>query len=421
MVARFEVGGAGEGGEGALPPPMPAPGGAARQYYIAAREVEWDYAPAGTDLCVGEGFKGAAGGLFPPLPPAQRLDADGTDLQGFPASMRAFVARSSGGAIGRRFRKARYLGFSDAIFATPLHNAHNSSTGLLGPALRAAPGDLLVIVLRNELNFPTNLAFSAAPLQLVQLRERQVGSGTSEWGSALAGTPSQLAARPLEPGWEAEATWTVPASAAPGPADTPTIAWTYTSAISQNDAYAGLVGGLVVGASAQALRPGAPAHGAQREYLLAWYIVNENRSPLFSASVQRYAPSALGALSEAAMQGNLKHAVSGRLACNLEGLVAERGERVRLHLLGLGGAQDMHTPQAHGNMLGWGGGGQGGASHVAALGVHPGTRATVDLVAATGGKWLLECGVNDHWAAGMRALLEVREPGAPPAPDAHVH
>ncbi len=43
------------------------------------------------------------------------------------------------------------------------------------------------------------------------------------------------------------------------------------------------------------------------------------------------------------------------------------------------------------------------------MSVHPGTRATVDIVASVGGKWLLECGVNDHWAAGMRAVLDVKE------------
>ena len=48
-----------------------------------------------------------------------------------------------------------------------------------------------------------------------------------------------------------------------------------------------------------------------------------------------------------------------------------------------------------------------GGSYASAVSVHPGTRATVTVKARTGGKWLLECGVNDHWTAGMRAQLVV--------------
>jgi hypothetical protein len=363
-------------------------------------------------MCVSDAFKAAAGDLFPALPANERTDADGTDLQGFSGSVRTFVARS-GPLLGRRYRKARYLGFTDAAFSTPLPNEHNSSTGLLGPALRAAPGDVLRIVLRNNLAFPVNLAFPAAPLRLLQLRERAIGAGA--WGAALAGSPAELAARGVAPGMEAEASWSVPAAAGPGPADPATIAWAYTSALSPDHLYAGLAGGLIVGSSPRALAPGSAAHGAAREYIVAWFIANENRSPFLAHNIAAHAPtpSAVNPADEGFVESNLMHAVSGRLACNLEGLRAARGERVRFHLLGLGAELDMHTPQAHGNMLGVGGG--GAASHVAALGVHPGTRATVELHAHTPGQWLLECGVNDHWAAGMRALLQVVEPGSLPA------
>jgi hypothetical protein len=354
---------------------------------------------------VGDAFKDAAGDLFPALPKGERTDADGTDLQGFSGSVRTFV-ELSGDRLGRRYRKARYLGFADAAFTAPLANEHNSSTGLLGPALRAVTGDVLRVVLRNELKFPVNLAFPAAPLRLLQLRERAINA--SAWGAALAGSPAELAARGVAPGMEAEATWSVPAAAGPGPADPATIAWAYTSAVSPDDLFAGLAGGLIVAASPRALAPGSAAHGAAREYLVAWFIANENRSPYLAHNIRTHAidPTAVDPANEEFVESNLMHAVSGRLACNLEGLRAARGERVRLHLLGLGAELDMHTPQAHGNMLGVVSAG-GAGSHVAALGVHPGTRATVELHAHTPGQWLLECGVNDHWAAGMRALLSV--------------
>jgi FtsP/CotA-like multicopper oxidase with cupredoxin domain len=325
--------------------------------------------------------------------------------------VRTFVTRGNT-SIGRRYRKWRYLGFSDGNFRAPLVNAHNSSTGLLGPAMRVAAGDVLRVVLRNNLAHFVNLAFPSAPLLLVQLRERAVGAAA--WREVF-GSPAELAARPVAPGWEAEASWVVPAAAGPGPADPPTIAWSYTSAVHPDHLYAGLAGGLIVGATPAALAPGGAAHGADREYVLAWFIANENRSPLLAQNIQNYAkePGSVNEADPDFEESNLKHAVSGRLACNLGNLVAFRGERVRFHLLGLGSELDMHTPQAHGNLVRVNAGAR--AAHVAALGVHPGTRATVELEARTGGQWLLECGVNDHWAAGMRAMLTVGEPGALPA------
>jgi hephaestin len=421
MVARFDV-----SGDAAPPPPAAA---TVRSYFIAAVEVDWDYAPAGSDRCVSEDFKAAAPGEFPELSGAARFSPDGTDLQGFSDPVRTFVERVIGDTasdaalrIGRRYRKARYLGFTDATFRWPLLDAHGTSTGILGPALRAAAGEVLRIVLRNNLTFAANLAFPAAPLQLASLRERPIGA--AKWGAPLAGlSPAELAARPVAPGWEVEASWTVPASAGPGASDTPTIAWAYTSDVSPDHLYAGLAGGLVVAASPAALTPGSKAHGAAREYLVAWFISNENRSPYLAENVAGAVAGKQGlsaddfaaALAELTSdesfdESNLKHAVSGRLACNLDGLVATRGERVRLHFLGLGAELDMHTPQTHGYLAG-GAGGQA-ASYAAAVSVHPGTRSTVDLQTTVGGKWMLECGVNDHWAAGMRALLTVTEPTA---------
>ena len=361
MVARLDV--AGSSAATAAADAAAAAATTTRDYFIAATELDWDYTPAGKDLCVSDAFKATAPDAFPPLDAAARFSADGTDLQGFSDSVRTFVERvvhanETRRRIGRRYRKARYVGFADGTFRAPLVDAHNTSTGILGPALRAAPGDVLRIVLRNDLTFPVNLAFPAAPLRLVRLRERI--KGAAAWGAAIAGTPAELAARALAPGYEAEATWSVPASAGPGAADGPTIAWAYESSVSATHLYAGLAGGLIVGASPAALALGSAAHGAAREYVVAWFISNENRSPYLAFNVAGAAPRARRAAGapapsaaeeeEAAAfeESNLKHAVSGLLACNLGGLVATRGERVRLHLLGLGSELDMHTPQAHG-------------------------------------------------------------------------
>lgn len=158
---------------------------------------------------------------------------------------------------------------------------------------------------------------------------------------------------------------------------------------------------------------GAPQNGAQREYVLAWFISNENRSPFLVDNINQRTgtPSLVVPDDPDFQESNLKHAVNGRLSCNLKGLEASVGETVRLHLLGLGSELDLHTPQVHGMMARAGavaGGAAGRAGYVATMGVHPGARATVDVAVSQGGAWMLECGVNDHWTAGMRAQLVVQ-------------
>ena len=380
----------------------PSASGSTREYFIAGEETIWDYIPQGTDACFSDAFKKSAEDLFPLLDNSERYGRDGTDVQGFSDSVRAFIA-SGDTSIGRFYRKARYVGYTDSNFNRLSANVNGSSTGILGPVLRAVSGDVIKIIFRNSLSFDSNLAFPSAPLLLVSLRSRPIGAST--WTS-VPGMPAELAAWPVPTGYEAEFYWRVPQTAGPAPADSATIAWTYGSSVSVDHLFAGLVGGLIVAKSNAALYPGSFEHGADREYVLAFFISNENRSPFLDDNfAQRTGdPSSVDKADADFEESNLMHAVSGLLACNLR-LNATVGDTVRFHLLGLGAELDLHTPQFHGHMQ------RSGVdewlTRSTALGIHPGSMATVEIVTKAAGQWLVECGVNDHWAAGMRASLVV--------------
>lgn len=62
-------------------------------------------------------------------------------------------------------------------------------------------------------------------------------------------------------------------------------------------------------------------------------INNENTSPFYGSNVEKYAgEDGLGGLSEDDFNtANLKHAINGRLFCNLEGLNMTTGEKIRWH------------------------------------------------------------------------------------------
>jgi hephaestin len=408
MVARFNVIGKPGTTYPAMPlsvPPEPTKSGSLREYFIAAVETYWDYAPLGQDGCILDSFIAARSDLFSELSDDERYLIDGTDLASFTDSVRGFVSRTNT-TIGRVYKKARYLGYQNDKFILPSESSE-SSTGILGPTIRAAVGDVLRIVFRNRLSFATNLVFQdGSAMQLKYLRVRTFPSKI--WSAPIPGTSSDLENYAVQPGDEVEAYWVVPASSGPAPYDQSTISWSYSSSISVDHLFAGLVGGLITASNADALETGSAANGANKEYVLAWFISNENRSPYLHENIQKYAEETqVDVEDEGFQESNLKHAVNGRLSCNLQGLDASLGDRVRFHFLGLGSELDMHTPQVHGNMLHTGGGKSTG-SFAATVGVHPGARATTDIVAHTPGKWMLECGVNDHWAAGMRALLNVK-------------
>jgi hypothetical protein len=161
---------------------------------------------------------------------------------------------------------------------------------------------------------------------------------SGSWGAPVAGTAPELAATPIPAGYESEAFWIVPAEASPGFADPPTISWQYLSTISTSHMFAGLVGALITANSSAALVVGSPSHGAAREYVLVYFIANENRSPFLSENVATYClrPDLVDTGSDEFIEANLKHAINFRLSCNLDGLTAVQGETVRMHYLGLG-------------------------------------------------------------------------------------
>lgn len=78
---------------------------------------------------------------------------------------------------------------------------------------------------------------------------------------------------------------------------------------------------------------------------------------------------------------------------------------MRLHFLGAGGPVDMHSPMTHGRLATVSSAADG--ARVAAIDVYPGSSRSVDVALDTAGAYEIECAVNDHWAAGMKALLVV--------------
>ena len=104
--------------------------GKTRTYYVAADEVNWDYAPSGRDEAMGHPFDAIARGFTEPGPHW----------------------------IGRVYKKAIYREYTDASFSTPKARAPEEQyLGLLGPILRGEVGDTIKVVLKNNASHPYSM------------------------------------------------------------------------------------------------------------------------------------------------------------------------------------------------------------------------------------------------------------------------
>src|SRR5579862_2614651 len=187
-----------------------SPGGKIHTYYVAADEVEWDYAPGEINKMMGMKFGGYAA----------------TFMQRGPHS------------IGKVYRKAIYREYTDGGFTTLKPRAPEwEHLGILGPVLRAEVGDTLRIVFKNNATRP----YSMHPHGVFY--EKASEGSVYDDGSSAADKANNVVA----PGETHTYTWQVPERAGPGPADGSSIVWLYHSHVNeQRDVNTGLVGPIIV-------------------------------------------------------------------------------------------------------------------------------------------------------------------------------
>jgi len=102
-----------------------------RTYYIAADEVDWDYAPSGKNQITGEPFGEEEENVF---------------------------VRQGEHRIGKTYRKALYREYTDERFTELEPRPQDQEyLGILGPILRAEVGDTIKVVFKNNTDFPASM------------------------------------------------------------------------------------------------------------------------------------------------------------------------------------------------------------------------------------------------------------------------
>ncbi|ELK27895.1 Hephaestin-like protein 1 [Myotis davidii] len=224
--------------------PSEQPYGMIRTFYIAAEEVEWDYAP-------NKNWEFEK----------QHLDAGG-ERHG------DIFMNHTENWIGSQYKKVVYREYTDGEFveikARPPREEHLE---LLGPMIHAEVGDSILIIFKNKADRPYSISAH--------------GVENTESGKRLQVSVTK-------PGEVKTYTWNVPKRSGPGPSDPNCIPWVYYSTVNfVKDTYSGLMGPLII------CREGVLNEKGRRsdvdyEFALLFLIFDENESWYLDDNIKKY-------------------------------------------------------------------------------------------------------------------------------------
>jgi len=358
--------------------------GMVRTYYIAADEVNWDYAPSNIDMVSGKPF-----------------DAD----------QRVYTARGPH-AIGKVYRKVVYREYTDATFRTlKSRPANQQYLGILGPVLHAEVGDTIKVVFKNNASRP----YSMHPHGVFYKKDSE-GMAYND-GSTVRDKQGGV----VPPGHIHTYIWEVPERAGPGPNDPSSVFWLYHSHVDEmRDVDSGLIGAIVVTRRGMARPDGTPRE-VDKEFVALYDIIDENQSWYLNHNILAYTGNPKGTMKPAVrlggipvdsegnfslngqgfVNGNFKFTINGYSFGNGPKMVMKVGDHVRWYLATIGFGFNFHTAHWHGNTVLV----NGQRTDVVAL--SPAQMVTVDMVPDDPGTWLFHCHVSDHMNGGMTAFYRV--------------
>lgn len=336
-----------------------------RIYYIAAEEVTWDYASQGMNVFAG-------------MP--------------FDANDSVFAANQSNGPtprIGRKYKKARYVEYTDTSFSTPKPIPSEwQHLGLLGPTIRANVEDSVVVYFKNKTTINTSLNVHGLMFD--------VNSNGAVYNNGATGGSS------ISPNGKYMYKYYVPENLAPASSYASSTVWLYHSMVQVSDIYAGLFGAIIITKKGMGDENAKPTD-VDREFITMFFVSNENNSPYLLDNESAYCPGFTNPNPGDFEESNKKHSINGMIMGNLPGLIMKQGERVRWYLLGLGNEVDIHTPHWMGNAAVV----VGQATDVISL--LPASSVVADMKPNNPGTWGFLCHVADHMMGGMTSLYSVQK------------
>jgi hephaestin len=334
-----------------------------RIHYVAAEEIEWDYAESGRDKCTHE-----------------PLDDDAKVFTA-PGKCRP----------GSKYIKAVYREYEDGFFTTRKEKAYPPDfDSLAGPLFHFEVGDIVRIEFRNKLRFAANIKIAGLELLSPNVSNKAVA-----------------------PGSELTYIWRVPDSAGPSRADVSSVPYVYFSSVEPvSHVNAGLAGVIAIASIG-----GLESHknhpvDIPEAYPLLFNVFRENLSPLIEDSIERYAEgdcsqTDLTGLTENEkwIESNAMHSINGFSFCNNPVIESKVGVKVRFYIFGFGSEESMHSPIFRNQLI---------TSQVrrgdseSGVQIFPYNAESLDVLMISRGRSSFECAVADHVKAGMKGRFVVR-------------
>ncbi len=351
-----------------------------RTYYVAADEVDWDYAPDGINKMMGMKFEGYAA---------------------------TFMQRGAH-SIGKVYRKAVYREYTDATFTKLKPRGPDwQYLGILGPVLHAEVGDTLRVVFKNNATRP----YSMHPHGVFYNKDSE-GSVYDDGSSA-----AEKANSVVPPGETHTYTWEVPERAGPGPADGSSLVWLYHSHVNeQRDVNSGLIGPIIVTARGMARPDGSPKD-VDREFICLFMLFDENVSWYLDHNIQTYTSDPKGVnkldgkpvdadglfslIGTGFVAESFRSSINGYMYANGPMMTMKKGEHVRWYMTTIGGLVNAHDPHWHGNVV------LAKGHRTDVLSLTQAEMLTADMVPDNPGIWMYHCHVDDHMTTGMVTLYKV--------------
>uniref|UniRef100_A0A4X2LN68 Coagulation factor VIII n=1 Tax=Vombatus ursinus TaxID=29139 RepID=A0A4X2LN68_VOMUR len=322
-------------------------------HYIAVQEVDWDYAPASL------------------------VD-----------SSASHYLNSHPQWLGRKYKKARYIAYTDETFKTPESSQHES--GILGPLLYGEVGDTLLIIFKNLASRPYNI-YPHGLTSVSPLHSGRLPKGVKDVKEV-----------PIMPGQTFKYKWEVTLEDGPTHADPRCLTRYYSSSVNaERDLASGLIGPLLICHKETVDQRGNQMMSDKRNVLL-FSIFDENRSWYLPENMQWLSLDAaeMHPQDPQFYASNVMYSINGYVFNSLH-LAACLHEVAYWHILSVGAQTDFLSVFFSGytfkhNMV-----------FEDTLTLFPFSGDTVYMTMDNPGTWMLGCHNPEFRNRGMTALLKV--------------
>eukprot|EP00063_Salmo_salar_P004264 XP_013979099.1 PREDICTED: ceruloplasmin [Salmo salar] len=364
----------------------PRPSGEVREYFIAAEEVLWDYAPSQVNHGTGK-----------------PLNTDGDS--------ETFFQRGND-RIGGKYKKVHYKEYTDNTFTVQKERTPEElHLGILGPVIRAEEEDTIKVVFKNKASRPFSMqphgvqysVEQSGTLYYNELEESYTAKKLREIKKETR-TVTPPPAALVKPGTTHTYEWVVPKDGGPVADDADCITYFYYSAVDPvKDTSSGLVGPLLV-CKKKTLKKGKQKNVNKEFHMLAT-VFDENLSWFLDDNINQFtkAPKTVNKEDEDFQESNKMHSINGYMYGNLPGLTMCKGDKVSWHLSGLGSEADIHGLYFEGNRFIY------RETRRDVMNVFPHISHTVMMEPDSMGQFEVVCKTTDHYQGGMRANYTVQK------------